>query len=111
MTEALPQRVVNEMRATLPAEDRIRETAKWLTLSLALLGGVVVAGTQFSSIGSLDPGGSRFWAAVVGGIAAAIGTAAILLGAVWTATTPSVSLENLKAGMGLDDKLDRKSVV
>ncbi|NKX55792.1 hypothetical protein [Arthrobacter mobilis] len=90
--------------ATLAAEDRIRETAKWLTVSLALLGGVVVAGTQFSSLGSIELGTDRFWAATAGGAAAALGAALILLGAVRTATTPPVSLEGLQPDDWPNDK-------
>lgn len=78
------------------AGDRIRETAKWLTVSLAALGAILIAGTQFSSIGSLDPGSPRFAAAVVGGLLAAAGTIAILAASVWTATTTPVRLANLK---------------
>ncbi|MFD1210905.1 hypothetical protein ACFQ36_02465 [Arthrobacter sp. GCM10027362] len=82
---------------TLAAEGRIRETAKWLTVSLALLGGVLVAGTQFSSLGSIEVGTDRFLAAVLGGALAALGAGLILAAAVWTATTPPVSLQKLKA--------------
>ena len=35
------------------AADRIRETAKWLTVSLATLGAVLIAGSQLSDIGKL----------------------------------------------------------
>ena len=42
------------------AADRIRETAKWLTISLATLGGVLIAGSQLSDIGNLQPSSSRF---------------------------------------------------
>lgn len=90
--------------SSLAAEDRIRETAKWLTVSLALLGGVLVAGTQFSSLGSIEPWGDRFWAALTGGAMAAVGAAAILFGTVWTATTPPVSLDGLEHSNWPHDK-------
>ena len=77
------------------AAARIRETAKWLTVSLAALGGVLTAGTQLSSIGSLPPGSERFWIAVVGGIVTAIGAGIILMKSVETATTPAISLDAL----------------
>jgi len=77
------------------AADRIRETAKWLTVSLATLGGVLIAGSQLSNIGALRPFSSRFMVAVVGGGIAAIATVAILGFAIWVATTPAVSLRQL----------------
>ena len=86
------------------AGDRIRETAKWLTVSLALLGGVLMAGTQLSSIGSLQPGSERFQVAVLGGAVAALGAGLILFGTVWTATSPAVRLAELK------DKSDDKNL-
>jgi hypothetical protein len=77
------------------ATERIRETAKWMTVSLAAIGGVLVAGSQLSDIGSLPIDSARFWVAVGGGIAAVTGVLAILLAAVWTATTPIVTIGQL----------------
>lgn len=77
------------------AADRIRETAKWLTVSLAALGTVMVAGSQLSSIGSLEPWSDRMLAAVLGGALAAVGAGGILWATTWTATTPAVSLQGL----------------
>ncbi|WP_247048719.1 hypothetical protein [Arthrobacter rhizosphaerae] len=85
------------------ASNRIRETAKWLTVSLALLGGVLTAGIQFSGIGSLTPGSERFDIAIRGAALAAIGTALILFGTVWTASTPPARLAKLKN----EDYIDR----
>jgi len=88
----------SEKAPLVVAGDRIRETAKWLTVSLAALGGILIAGTQFSSIGSLMPGSPRFTQAAWGGGLAAAGTILILAGAVWTATTQPVRLSILKNG-------------
>jgi hypothetical protein len=46
--------------------DRIRETAKWLIVSFAGVGSVLVAGSQLSSLGSLELWSERFWIAVSG---------------------------------------------
>jgi hypothetical protein len=86
------------------AADRIRETAKWLTVSLATAGGVLIAGSQLSNIGKLQPSSSRFMVAVIGGGLAAAATVTILWFAIWVATTPAVSLTTLvtkpPAGLG-----------
>ena len=89
------------------AADRIRETAKWLTISLAALGGVLIAGSQLSDIGELQPFSSRFVVAVLGGGIAAAGAVTILAFAIWVATTPAVSLKKLATNppAGLGDTL------
>ena len=84
------------------ASTRIRDAAKWLTVSLAVLGGVLTAGTQVSSVGSLTPGSDRFWAAVIGGSIAALGAGLILMKSVATATTPAVSLATMPDPNDLD---------
>jgi hypothetical protein len=87
--------------------DRIRQTAKWLTISLATLGGVLIAGSQLSDIGSLQPASSRFVVAIVGGGIAAAAAVTILALAIWVAVTPLVSLQQLatKPPAGLGDTL------
>ncbi|EMY36146.1 hypothetical protein D477_000645 [Arthrobacter crystallopoietes BAB-32] len=80
---------------TLPAEDRIRETAKWLTVTLGAVGGVVIAGTQFSNLGAIQPGSWRFWVVLAGAVLAAAGAAVILSAAVKAATTPLLTLEQI----------------
>ena len=89
------------------AADRIRETAKWLTVSLAALGGVLIAGSQLSDIGGLQPSSSRFIVALCGGGIAAVAAVTILAFAIWVATTPAVSLKNLATNppAGLADTL------
>ncbi len=77
------------------AADRIRETAKWLTVSLGTVGALLLAGTQFSSIGELIPGTTRFWIALGGGLLAGLGTFLVLVGSVRTATTPVITLDEL----------------
>lgn len=71
------------------AADRIRETAKWLTVSLAGLGGVLIAGSQLSDVGALAIGSFRFWLSVAGGAFGILGTVAILALAIWIATKPA----------------------
>lgn len=85
------------------AGDRIRETAKWLTISLAVIGGVLTAGIQLSNIGALEVGSERFLLARDGATYSAIGTAVVLFGAVWTATTPPVKFSTLKSRRYLND--------
>lgn len=89
------------------AADRIRETAKWLTVSLAALGGALIAGSQLSDIGELQPSSSRFAVAVLGGGIAAAAAVTILAFAIWVATTPAVSLKKLATNppAGLGDTL------
>jgi hypothetical protein len=72
--------------AVLPnASDRIREALKWLITTFAAIGAVLVAGSQLSSLGTLDTGSGRFVAAAVGivlgfiGIAIAIWRTAVIL--------------------------------
>ncbi|HEY0688503.1 MAG TPA: hypothetical protein VGD71_05625, partial [Kribbella sp.] len=85
-----------EAQSTLDAaSERIRETAKWLTISLAALGGVLVAGSQLSDIGALQLWSDRFWTAVVGAAIAAIGSGIILVATINTAAAPAVSLKEL----------------
>lgn len=89
----------------LAAGNRIRETAKWLTVSLAVLGGVLMAGTQLSSIGQVEPGSQRFLIALAGACAGVVGTVLILFGTVWTATTPPVNFFTLKPKKYLKDPM------
>ncbi len=48
------------------ANQRIRDTAKWLIASAAGVGAALVAGSQLSNIGRLDAGTVRFWVAASG---------------------------------------------
>lgn len=77
---------------TAGAAARIRETAKWLTVTLAALGGVLIAGTQFSSMGSLVWGTPRLTLAVWGGALAAAGSMLVLWGTVRVAVSPALTL-------------------
>lgn len=83
-------------QATLPAEDQIRETAKWLTVSLAAIGAVVVNGTQFSNIGAVEVGSERFTYVLMAAGLVAVGVGVILFYAVQTATTKPVNLAEVK---------------
>ena len=95
------------------AADRIRETAKWLTLGFAAIGAIMVAGSQLSSMGSLEVGSGRFWYAILGGAAASIGALAALLATAWTATTPAVTLSALvaKTPKGADSVVKDKGLL
>ncbi|QKJ20273.1 hypothetical protein [Microbacterium hominis] len=77
------------------ASDRIRETAKWLTVSFGAIGALLLAGTQLSSIGQLSAGSERLTVAVTGGVLAGLGTIAVLVASVLVATTPVMSLSRL----------------
>jgi hypothetical protein len=48
------------------ANQRIRDTAKWLIASAAAVGAALIAGSQLSNIGRLDAGTMRFWVAAAG---------------------------------------------
>src|SRR5438045_1301111 len=98
MSETVETKTTSEL-----AIDRIRDTAKWLTVSLAALGAVLVAGTQLSNLGALDVGSMRFWAAISGAVVAVIGTAVILWLAIWIATTPLMTFTRI-----LEEKEKRK---
>lgn len=80
---------------TAGAANRIRETAKWLTVTLAALGGVLIAGTQFSSIGSLTLGSARLNMAVIGAILAGAGSILVLWATVRVAVSPALTLTSL----------------
>lgn len=77
------------------ASDRIREAAKWLTITLGTVGALLLAGTSLSSIGSLEPWSARFIIALVGGAVAAVGAVVVLVASVKTATTPIITLSEL----------------
>lgn len=63
------------------AKELIRSAAKWLVGALGAIGALLVAGSQLSSIGSLDGDDPRLWVAVVG---LAVGLSAVLY-AIWQA--------------------------
>jgi len=62
------------------ANQRIRDAAKWLIASAAAVGAALIAGSQLSSIGRLDPG-PRLWIAAAGAL---VGLTAVVW-AIWTA--------------------------
>ena len=71
------------------ANQRIRDTAKWLIASSAAVGAVLIAGSQLSSIGRLDAGWpttaatARLWVACLGALLAL----AAVIGAIWAAVS------------------------
>jgi hypothetical protein len=66
-----------------PANELIRAAARWLIGALGAIGALLVAGSQLSSIGSLDASASRLRWAVLG---LAVALTAILL-AIWRMTS------------------------
>jgi hypothetical protein len=74
---------------------RIRDTAKWLTISLATVGGVLIAGSQLSDIGDLKPGTGRFAAAIVGASVAAVAVVIIMWLSILIATSRSITMLDL----------------
>lgn len=86
----------SEQASTLvSAGNQIRATAKWLVVSLAGIGGVLVAGVQLSNVGSLDADSDRLATAIWAGILVAIGAGIILGAAVITATVKAHPLSAL----------------
>jgi len=89
---------VNEAEAARPthsAADRIRETAKWLIASFAAVGTILVAGTQLSSIGSLNASDARFWVALAGVVAALTAVVIAIDKVVDVLVTPPLSMKAL----------------
>jgi len=77
------------------AADRIRDTAKWITLSLAGIGAVALAGSQFSSVGALDDDSDRFTLAVLGAAAAGLAAVVALAVTAYVAVAPAATLDRL----------------
>ncbi|MEU7871866.1 hypothetical protein [Dactylosporangium sp. NPDC049140] len=77
------------------AADRLRESAKWVTVSLAAVGGVLVAGLQLSDLGQLEVGSDRFVLAIAGGAVAFAGAVIVLYATSSVLTGSSVSLNSV----------------
>lgn len=82
------------------AIDRLRETAKWLIVSFAAVGGVVVAGSQLSDLGTLDTGTGRFWIALLGALVALGGVTAAIGFIGQVLVDPPVGMRSLTAEGG-----------
>lgn len=65
------------------ATGELQATAKWLITTFAAIGGILIAGTQLSSIGGLElkSDNPRLWATVLGGLVA-LGCIGLIIGAV-----------------------------
>lgn len=74
---------------------RIRETAKWFAVSLAAIAAILVAGSQFSNIGSLGFSSERMWVALTGAALAALAAVLVLNSTSAAMATPAVSLSDL----------------
>lgn len=87
------------------AAARIRETAKWLTVSLASVAAVMLGGSQLSDIGKLASGSDRLYAAIAAAAVAAAATAVVLAATITIAATPTTSFNDmLKPEGGLGNK-------
>jgi hypothetical protein len=67
----------NPAAEVIAANQRVRDTAKWILTSFAAVGAILVGGLQLSSIGNLtaETPNARIWATLVGIFAATIGVA------------------------------------
>lgn len=93
----MPDSENTELSNLIIAGNQIRETAKWLVVCLAAIGGVLVAGVQLSSVGSLEPHSERYITAIWAGVLTGLGAASILYGAVLTATKKALPLSALNS--------------
>jgi hypothetical protein len=78
--------------------DRLRESAKWLVASFGAAAAVVLAGINFSSIGSLAPDAPdfRFPVAVAGSVLALAGILGALLASMSLASASTVTVDDLR---------------
>lgn len=78
--------------------DRLRESAKWLVASFGAAAAVVLAGINFSGIGSLTPDAPdfRFPAAVAGSVLALAGILGALLASMSLASASTVTVDDLR---------------
>jgi hypothetical protein len=76
-TSATEPRPADPAAEIAAANQRLRDTAKWLLTSFAAVGAIIVAGLQLSSIGKLtsESPQARIWATLLGIAVAAIGVA------------------------------------
>lgn len=74
------------------ANQRLRDTAKWIVTSFAAVGAILVAGLQLSSIGkrTAETPDERVWATLVGIAAAALGVA-IVIGSMSSVLQPALN--------------------
>lgn len=78
--------------------DRLRDSAKWLVASFGAAAAVVLAGINFSSIGSLRPDAPdfRFPAAVAGSVLALAGILGALVASMSLASASTVTVDDLR---------------
>ncbi len=77
------------------AANRVRDTAKWLIVSFAAVGGVLVAGSQLSSLGSLRAQDPRFWVALTGAVVALTGVVVAIAKVIDVLVMDPLSLKTL----------------
>ena len=102
---------VDPLAGYTKASEKIRETAKWLVTSFAAIGAILIAGIQFSSIGSLDShsSGLRIAATIVGLIAGGTGVAL----AIWFTSSvlaPFLTLLDRPADDELADSITKATI-
>ena len=85
------------------AADRVRDTARWLIVSFAAVGGILVAGSQLSSLGTLGPTDLRFWLALAGAVVALTAVVAAVAAVSAVLVIEPLSLEALAHESGYQD--------
>lgn len=76
--------------------DHLRDTAKWIFGTFSGLGGVLIAGSQVSSIGHLNFGDTRLVIAVIALAAGLVAVGVVIKQAVAVLTTGEVDLDRLE---------------
>ena len=79
----------------LDGVSRIRETAKWLTVSLGSIGALLIGGIQLTGLGKLESDSSRFNDARYALALAVVGIAAILGGTAYTLTRRPAKISDI----------------
>ena len=87
------------------AEDRVRETAKWLIVAFAAVGTTLIAGSQLSDLGTLQAGTIRFWVALAGVMVALGAVVAAIVSVSQVLVGDPVSLGGLSEGAGRLSKI------
>lgn len=95
----------------LAAVDTIRATARWLIGAFAAIGGVLVAGTQLSAVGSLSVSSPRLWIAAGGFALALLGVGGVINAAVAVLTPTHTNLAMLAGAAQRHDPRDELSAV
>ena len=96
--------VIQEFQAS---GDRMRETAKWLAAIFGAIAGVLIAGTQLSSMGSL-PVGPRLYAAIGGASLALVGILVVIWFLLDIMLPSQIALDEINDARRSDKRSDKK---